>query len=215
MDKLHRKKQVASKKKKQTSENKIRPVKKMRGGDKKFNLKNKDELQEFKKFVEEKFTLTNNSQNQYSSNYSNVKKSIIQIIEGHIQRNHTNNYLFYVFQTKTNEIVCVGAINSIVVDYLGKKYIHIPDILAMKKGERGGISALYHLLLLIPDKEYDGICLTSTLSSNSFYKHLGFVEMNKRYTVVDTLFFDKENLPQIESKLPHPITTEFYSTYPI
>ena len=32
MDKLHRKKQVASKKKKQTSENKIRTVKKMRGG---------------------------------------------------------------------------------------------------------------------------------------------------------------------------------------
>ena len=101
-----------------------------------------------------------------------------------------------------------------VVDYLGKKYIHIPAILSMKKGERGGISALYHLLLLIPDKEYAGICLTSTLSSNSFYKHLGFVEMNKRYTVVDTLFFDKENLAEIEAKLPRPITTEFYSTYP-
>ena len=102
-----------------------------------------------------------------------------------------------------------------VVDYLGKKYIHIPDILAMKKGELGGIGALYHLLLLIPDKEYAGICLTSTPSSNSFYKHLGFVEMNKKHTFVDTLFFDKENLPQIEVKLPHPITTEFYSTYPI
>jgi len=63
MDKLHRKKQVASKKKKQTSENKIRPVKKMRGGDKKFDLRNKSELQEFKKFVEEKFILLNNSQN--------------------------------------------------------------------------------------------------------------------------------------------------------
>ena len=34
MDKLHGKKQVASKKKKQTSENKIRTVKKMRGGQK-------------------------------------------------------------------------------------------------------------------------------------------------------------------------------------
>ena len=32
MDKLHVKKQVASKKKEKTSENKIRPVKKMRGG---------------------------------------------------------------------------------------------------------------------------------------------------------------------------------------
>jgi hypothetical protein len=113
-----------------------------------------------------------------------------------------------------NEIICVGAINNMVVDYLGKKYIHIPDILAMKKGEHGGISALYHLLLHVRNK-YDGICLTSTPSSNSFYKHLGFVEMNKRYTFVDTLFFDKENLPQIEAKLPHPITTEFYSTYPI
>lgn len=216
MDKLHGKKKVASKKKKQTSENKIRTVKKMRGGDdKKFNLRNKGELQEFKNFVEEKFILSNNSQNQYSSNYSSVKRKIIHVIESHIQRNHTQNYLFYIFQTTTNQIICVGAINSMVVDYLGKKYIHIPDILAMKKGERGGIGALYHLLLLVKDKEYAGICLTSTPSSNSFYKHLGFVEMNKRYTFVDTLFFDKENLPQIEAKLPHPITTEFYSTYPL
>ena len=217
MDKLHGKKQVASKKKKQSSENKIRTVKKMRGGGRKFDLRNKGELQEFKNFVEENFTLTNNSRNKYSSNYSNVKKNIIQVIESHIQKNHTQNYLFYIFQTTTNEIICVGAINNMVVDYLGKKYIHIPDILAMKKGERGGIGALYHLLLLVQDKdkEFAGICLTSTPSSNSFYKHLGFVEMNKRYTFVDTLFFDKENLPQIEVKLPHPITTEFHSTYPI
>ncbi len=214
MDKLHGKKQVVSKKKKQSSENKIRPVKKMRGGGP-FDLRNKGKLQEFKNFIEEKFILSNNSQNQYSSNYSSVKRSIIQIIESHIQRNHTQNYLFYVFQTKTNEIICVGAINNMVVDYLGKKYIYIPAILAMKKGERGGISALYHLLLFVKDKEYAGICLTSTPSSNSFYKYLGFVEMNKRYTFVDTLFFDKENLHQIEEKLPHPITTEFHSTYPI
>jgi hypothetical protein len=180
-----------------------------------FDLRNKGELQEFKTFVKDNFTLTNNSRNQYSSNYKLVKDSIIHIIESHIQKNHTQNYLFYIFQTKTNEIICVGAINNMVVDYLGKKYIHIPDILAMKKGERGGISALYHLLLLVQDKEYAGICLTSTPSSNSFYKHLGFVEMNQRYTVVDTLFFDKEKLPQIEAKLPHPITTEFYSTYPL
>jgi hypothetical protein len=215
MDKLHGKKQVASKKKKQSSENKIRTVKKMRGGvHKKYNLRNKGELQEFKKFIEENFILSNNSHNQYHSNYSSVKRSIIRAIESHIQRNHTQNYLFYIFQTTTNEIICVGAINNMVVDYLGKKYIHIPDILAMKKGEHGGISALYHLLLHVGNK-YDGICLTSTPSSNSFYKHLGFVEMNKRYTFVDTLFFDKENLPQIEAKLPHPITTEFHSTYPL
>ena len=216
MDKLHGKKQVVSKKKKQNSENKIGTVKKMRGGeDKKFNLRNKQELQEFKEFVEKKFILSNNSRNQYSSNYSSVKRNIIQIIESHIQKNHTQNYLFYIFQTTTNEIICVGAINNMVVDYLGKKYIHIPDILAMKKGERGGIGALYHLLFLVRDKEYAGICLTSTPSSNSFYKHLGFVEMNKKYTFVDTLFFDKENLPQIEAKLPHPITTEFHSMYPL
>ena len=214
MDKVGGKKQIVSKKKKQSSENKIKTVKKMRGGGP-FDLRNKGELQEFKNFVEEKFILSNNSQNQYSSNYSSVKRNIIHVIESHIQRNHTQNYLFYIFQTKTNEIICVGAINSMVVDYLGKKYIHIQDILAMKKGKGAGISTLYHLLLLISDKEYDGICLTSTPSSNSFYKHLGFVEMNKKHTFVDTLFFDKENLPQIEVKLPHPITTEFYSTYPI
>jgi hypothetical protein len=214
MDKLNGKKQVASKKKEPKSENKIRTVKKMKGGEhKKYNLKNKQELQEFKNFVEENFTLTNNSRNQYHSNYKLVKDSIIHAINSHIKTNHTQNYLFYIFQTTTNEIICIGEINNFAVDYLGKKYIHIPCILAMKKGERGGIGALYHLLLLVQDKEYAGICLTSTPSSNSFYKHLGFIEMNKRYTFVDTLFFDKENLAQIEAKLPHPITTEFHSTY--
>jgi hypothetical protein len=193
---------------------KIRTVKKMKGGHKKYNLRNKGELQEFLDFVKEQFILSNNSHNQYHSNYLSGKRSIIRTIDSHIQKNHTQNYLFYIFQTKTNEIICVGVINNLIVDYLGKKYIHIPDILAMKKKERGGISSLYHLLLHFRDK-YDGICLTSTPSSNSFYKHLGFVEMNKKYTLVDTLFFDKVNLPQIEEKLPHPITTEFYSNYPI
>ena len=214
MNKVGGKKQITSKKKKPKSKNKIRTVKKMRGGEhKKYNLRNKGELQEFKIFVEENFTLTNNSHNQYRSNYKLVKDSIIQAINSHVKTNHSQNYLFYIFQTTTNEIICIGEINNFAVDYLGKKYIHIPCILAMKKRERGGINALYHLLLLIQDK-YAGICLTSTPSSNSFYKHLGFVEINKRYTVVDTLFFDKENLPQIEAKLPHPITTEFHSTYP-
>jgi len=62
----------------------------------------------------------------------------------------------------------------------------------------------------LPDKKYKGICLRTTTNSESFYKHLGFTEYE------DLMILDKteEKLSQIEAKLPHPITTEFYSTYP-
>ncbi len=56
---------------------------------------------------------------------------------------------------------------------------------------------------------YAGIFLHSTESAKSFYKHLGFTEHE------DLMILDKtpENIHKLEAKLPHPITTEFYSTY--
>jgi len=43
------------------------------------------------------------------------------------------------------------------------------------------------------------------------YKRLGFIETKHE----DLMILDKteENINRLEVKLPHPITTEFYSTY--
>lgn len=59
---------------------------------------------------------------------------------------------------------------------------------------------------------YAGIFLHSTESAKSFYKRLGFIEPKNE----DLIILDKtpENIHKLEAKLPHPITTEFYSTYP-
>jgi hypothetical protein len=60
---------------------------------------------------------------------------------------------------------------------------------------------------------YAGIFLHSTESAKSFYKRLGFIEpKNKNLIILDKT---PENIHKLEAKLPHPITTEFYSTYPL
>ena len=92
----------------------------------------------------------------------------------------------------------------------GNEYLFIHYLLSKEKRNKGGINLVYHILKRLPDKKYKGICLRTTTNSESFYKHLGFTEHE------DLLILDKtpENIHKLESKLPHPITTEFYSTYP-
>ena len=58
---------------------------------------------------------------------------------------------------------------------------------------------------------YAGVCLFSlNETTNTIYTKLGFTEHE------DLMILDKtdENLAQIKAKLPDPITTDFYSTYP-
>ena len=71
------------------------------------------------------------------------------------------------------------------------------------------LNKIYNILKCLPDK-YKGICLRTTTNSESFYKHLGFTEHE------DLMILDKtqENIRRLESKLQHPITTKFHSTYP-
>ena len=88
-----------------------------------------------------------------------------------------------------------------------KEYFYINYLLSRER--TGGTGAIYHILNNLPPK-YAGICLTSTESSRSFYKHIGFTGTNYLFTLDKT----RENISKLESKLPHPITTEFYSTYP-
>ena len=79
----------------------------------------------------------------------------------------------------------------------------------MRRGNRGGTSAIYHILSRLPAK-YSGIFLHTTWSARNFYKHLGFTEHG------DLMILDKtqKNIDILKAKLPQPIMTEFYSTYP-
>ena len=71
------------------------------------------------------------------------------------------------------------------------------------------MNKIYNILKCLPDK-YKGICLRTTKNSESFYKHLGFTEHEHLHILDKT----PENISKLEARLPHPITTEFYSTYP-
>jgi hypothetical protein len=59
--------------------------------------------------------------------------------------------------------------------------------------------------------------------NNIYYKDLGFISyyiklgLNHFLLGNDLLILDKtpENIHKLEAKLPHPITTEFHSTYPL
>ena len=208
MDKVGGKKQVASKKKKQSSENKIRPVKKMRGGGPFVFNQN---LENFKIFVR------NNFQHKPElPNYLPIKESILRKINNYNRESQTratfNNHIFYIYDTKDNRVTSIGIVSNGIIEngkitIRGKDYFFINYLLSGEK--KGGTSAIYHILNKLPPN-YAGICLTSTESSRNFYKHLGFTGTNYLFTLDKT----SENISKLESKLPHPITTEFYSTYP-
>ena len=110
-----------------------------------------------------------------------------------------------------NEIISIGVIGD-KPDINHKKYLLIDFLASRKKGNRGATCVLYHILSLLPPI-YAGVCLFSlNKTTNTIYKRLGFIEPENE----DLLILDKtqENIDILESKLPHPITTEFYSTYP-
>jgi hypothetical protein len=198
MDKLHGKKQ--------SSENKIRTVQKIRGGGP-FNLRTN--LQQYHNFIEREF------KNNENKNYTGIKKSIIaEINEWLKNNNYERNNLFYIYEKENNEIISIGVFGG-QESYNDKFYLNISLLLSKKKRNLGGTHALYHILSYLPEDKYAGICLYSTIGAFVFYDKLGFVKTtNKNY---DLRILDKtsENIRRLESKLPKPITTEFYSTYPI
>ena len=58
----------------------------------------------------------------------------------------------------------------------------------------------------------------SLFKKKEYYQKLGFIEYSTITKCVDDdlhiLDKTEENIRKLEEKLPHPITTEFYSTYP-
>ena len=235
MDKLHSKKAISCKKKKQTSENKIRTVKKMRGGEENeiLTLDTANSISNLYDFINKKFINTRNSNR---SSFSEIKKNILSKISIYITRIRTNPKsekereirewdivnIFYIYDLSKNEIISVGIItpnydslNNKRITIINKKeYLHINYLLSKKKG--GGVSALYHLLLNLP-LQYGGICLYPIITLYEYYEKLGFIYASKINRIFpDLMILDKtrENIRRLEKKLLHPITTKIYSTYP-
>jgi hypothetical protein len=215
MDRFHGKKAVASKKKEKTSENKIRPVKKTKGGGP-YSLNNLD-LYNYRDFIQREFTNYNNHNLLIKNNILNKINEYYHEFQRRRLIHNKNNqpyqyYIFYIYNTTDNEIISIGIISNSKSDINGKKYLLIDFLASRKKRNHGATFALYHILKRLPDK-YAGVCLFSyTEITKTIYKRLGFIQPEHEHLF--TLDKTQENINRLESKLPHPITTEFYSTYP-
>ena len=211
MDKLRVKKQITSKKKEKTSENKIRIVKKMRGAGP-FDLRNN--LQQYHNFVESEFQ---NNENNENTIYKNIKKRIIRQIQYSLDDKNKNKMfqtnLFYIYEK--DKIVSIGAIGKKAVKWNEKNYLYLTYLLSKIKRNRGGINAIYHLLIRVPEKDVAGIFLCSEPESIEFYKKLGFIQ-DKKHGEAFTLDKTPENIQRLKEMIESrgSITTEFHSTYP-
>ena len=180
-------------------------IKKINGGEPMFKLNHN--LNKYREFVVREI-----------ENNGTIKNKILKEINDYIRlKNNSNDYdynLFYIYDEKG--IISIGVIdknpyiNNNSGKINGKDYLYIKYLLSRKKGNRGGTRAIYHILSLLSEK-YAGIFLHSTESAKSFYKCLGFIEHDGLFILDKT----RENILILEAKLPHPITTEFHSTYPI
>ena len=222
MDKVGGKKQVASKKKDKTSKNKIKTVKKMKGGEQ----KNEEQIQlndNLSRFITHHFP----------KNIGGIKNDILgrmsTILRGQERiKQPFRQYIFYIFRTepRPTQIISAGIISGSqqisiitknrqqkITGVITKYYLFLRCLLSRESGNRGGTSAIYHILTRLPEA-YSGICLNNTPSSRTYYNKLGFHpdQLNQ------VLLLDKT--PEIMNSLEEiiqkrgQITTEFYSTYP-
>ena len=155
MDKLYKKKAISCKKEKQTSENKIKIAKTMRGAGP-FDLRTN--LQQYHNFVAREFQNTENNENTI---YKNIKKRIIRQIQYSLDDKNKNKMfqtnLFYIYEK--DKIVSIGAIGKRAVEWNEKNYLYLKYLLSKIKRNCGGINAIYHLLIRVPEKDVVGIFL--------------------------------------------------------
>ncbi len=126
-----------------------------------------------------------------------------------------SQYIFYILQTepRPTKIISAGIISGNITILTGPRssilYLYLRCLLSRTQRNLGGTSAIYHILLRLPET-YRGICLDPTPISISFYTKLGFI-----YNMFSNVYIlDKtdENIQKLKEKLR--ITTEFHSTYP-
>ena len=168
-------------------------------GDKKYDLRNPKDYQEFIEFVQREFTSTNGNN---KGNYNFVKNHIYEQLKS--SKNRMNKQIFYIYNNSTHQIISIGIIdnhNDFVIN--DKTYKHIEYLLKRPNIKKAGTTSIYHILKNL-EQQYNGIYLSSLTGSKGFYNSLLFVELNDlRY------YLDRD---QIERLIKNSIeNTEFIS----
>ena len=170
-------------------------------GDKKYDLTDPKEYQEFIEFVQREFTSTNKSNEQYIEAYRNTKYRICRQLKGlthSISSLPINNIdrkdfpqIFYIYNNKTHQIIFIGAIDG-DRDIDGKNYKHVSYLLRRPGTVGAGRIAIYHILEKL-NKVYNGIYLSCLEGSAGFYKQLKFSNFGGRY------YFDKDRIEELST----------------
>lgn len=170
-------------------------------GDKKYDLSNPEEYQEFIEFVQIEFTSTNKSSEQYRNVYNSIKSNICRQLNGltsSIPSLPTNNrdrkdfpQIFYIYNNETHKIIFIGAIDG-DREIHGKNYKHVNYLLRRPGTVGAGRIAIYHILTKL-NEVYNGIYLIDLKGSAGFYKKLNFSMFGSRY------YFDKDRIEKLRT----------------
>jgi len=193
----------------------INTVKKMRGGEENEpTIPLNGNIKSFGRFINTYFPRNNEG----------IKIDILQRIRSLSKKlSYVPQYIFYIFRTspKPTKIISAGIIsgNAVISNYSGlrlqeKNYLFLRCLLSRETGNRGGTSAIHHILTKLPET-YSGICLSTTRSPMDYYMKLGFTVYKGADNI---LILDKtrENIEKLNGIIQKrgEITTEFHSTYP-
>jgi hypothetical protein len=182
-------------------------------GDKKYNLRNSEEFNEFCEFVKREFTSTNKNNEQYIKNYNTIKSDIYRLLTGlkssikYLPNNNIDRQdfpqIFYIYNNETHKIIFIGVIDG-YKEINGKNYKNVNYLLRRPNTFGAGKIAVYHILEKL-NIEYNGICLASLLSSKGFYDKLGFINYG------GTLYLDKNEIETLRTESIEK--TEFVSLF--
>jgi hypothetical protein len=161
----------------------------------------------------------------FPKNNGSVKIDILQRINSMSRRKPESQkgkqYFFYVYRTnpKPNKIISVGVIPEHDTEIrnrmrLNDNYLFIGALLSRQRGNRGGTSAIYHILSKLPPI-FSGICLSTTSNAMEYYTNLGFTIIKSKANMLKLNKTD-QNMARLKRIIEKygPITTEFYSNCP-
>lgn len=193
-----------------------KPAKKMRGGEENEpTIPLNKTLNQFRNFINKEFPSNKNS--------ISIKQDMIRCMGAIIRSTRTPinpTYIFYIYRIdpKPKKIISAGAITGCSNEYNNtiqryRKYLYISLLLSRERRNRGGTSAIYHILSKLPPDIY-GISLYAIPSTVEYYLSLGFVINRTGYLMI--LDKTQKNIDKLKEIIERkgPITTEFYSNCP-
>jgi hypothetical protein len=172
-------------------------------------------LKHFRNFINTEFPPNKNG--------LSIKQDMLRCMRAIIRSTRTPEnptYIFYIYRTdpKPKKIISAGAITGCSDEYNNtiqryRKYLYISLLLSRERGNRGGTSAIYHILSKLPPDIY-GISLYAIPSTVEYYFSLGFVINKTEYLMI--LDKTQKNIDKLKEIIERkgPITTEFYSNCP-